>query len=116
MGALDRLLEGPRALLARVGRPGGGARRPTPLDPAEAERAGLVRCPNCEGTGLCRTCNGAGEVERLVAISGGEGMGFFTREPVHTMKVRKCHACPHSNGTCKTCQGRGAIPAAAPPA
>jgi len=82
------------------------ARRPdTPLDPAT-----VLKCPACEGSGSCRVCEGAGTVDRLMAVSGADSSGFLAREPVQTMKTIKCRACPGSKGMCKTCGGRGVVP------
>ena len=118
MSVLGRWVRRPVEWVAHVARSGtapeGGTGSPGAARAGE-DPATLVKCPACEGSGNCRVCGGAGTIDRLMAVSGGESMGFFTREPVHTMKTIKCRACPGSKGMCRTCGGRGVIVGAPPP-
>ena len=119
MSVLGEWVRRPVEWIAHVVRPGAAAARggesirgtpPPGVDPAT-----LVKCAACEGSGNCRVCGGAGTIDRLMAVSGGESSGFFNREPIHTMKTIKCRACPGSKGMCRTCGGRGVV-VGAPPA
>jgi hypothetical protein len=114
MSVLGRWVRRPVEWVAHVARPGAAPGRVESLAGTEEGPATLVKCPACEGSGNCRVCGGAGTVERLMAVSGAESMGFLNREPVQTVKTLKCRACPGSKGRCRSCGGRGVI--AAPPA
>ena len=117
MSVLGRWVQRPVEWVAHVVRPGAAPPGAAPsLAGAGGNPAMLVKCPACEGSGNCRVCEGAGTIERLMAVSGAESMGFLSREPIQTVKTIKCRACPGSKGRCRSCGGRGVIAAPAPPA
>lgn len=98
------------AILRWVRRRLGGG--PAPLPPIP-DGAAMASCPRCDGTGHCRVCQGAGTIDRLVAVAGADG-GGISPEATQQMKTIKCSACPSSSGLCRVCQGRGVV--LAPPA
>jgi TPR repeat protein len=60
---------------------------------------GLAICHICLGTGVCKICNGKGEVVRL--STGGENETESCPE--------KCQSCPKSGTKCKACKGSGGV-------
>lgn len=97
----------------------------------EFKGAGAVKCGRCDGTGVCRTCNGDGsrkpteaylEKRRLVieaskksdaAYSPGS-MSASVKES-HIAQVESawpaqwmaCNACKNQSGICPGCNGKG---------
>jgi hypothetical protein len=112
MSVLGQWVRRPVEWVAHVVHPGASPTRGAPAD-AWIDPATLVKCPACEGSGNCRVCEGAGTIDRLMAVSGADSSGFLSREPVQTVKTIKCRACPGSKGHCKSCGGRGVIAAPA---
>lgn len=55
----------------------------------------MIKCPNCDGNGICSNCSGEGEIEEYC-----EGYS----------KGRKtdCDEC-NGSGNCEDCQGEGEI-------
>src|SRR5262245_8220724 len=114
MPAFVRWIQGPIERLRHVvTRP---SRAGSPAATEEGAGGGAttrVKCPSCDGTGLCRVCGGEGRIDRLMPVAGGDPIAMG-QEPVHKMQSVKCRACPSSSGTCKTCKGTGKarVPAA----
>jgi len=69
--------------------------------PCRSCEGGVVKepCPDCAGTGRCRTC---------------KGTGFQTLTGLGDPRKVKCMYCTAKTGACKTCQGLGGFSKACP--
>jgi len=109
MPAFVRWIQGPIERLRHVVRPPSHASSPAAVDEGSGDDATtLMKCPSCDGTGLCRVCGGEGRIDRLMPVAGGDPIAMG-QEPVHKMQTIKCRACPSSSGRCKMCKGTGKV-------
>jgi hypothetical protein len=108
MTAFVRWIQAPIERLSHVMRPSPASARAATDEVSDDAATTIVKCPSCDGTGLCRVCGGEGRIDRLMPVAGGDPIAMG-QEPVHKMQTVKCRACPSSSGTCKTCKGTGKV-------
>lgn len=92
----------------------------------EFKGAGAVKCGRCDGTGVCRTCEGDGsrkptpaylEKRRLmIEAAEKDDPSFFNHEGVLAQVKAQwpeqwmpCNACKSQTGICPGCNGHGWI-------